>query len=245
MPRVAYRAYATAASMVRQNHFLFRQLFGFAPPPEMRGLLWDWTTILLRRALRGQLKPGGAFLDMGTGPIAVLGIYARQTLRSSRVCAVDHVPAVLQCARRAATFASADIEVVQSSLFSEVRGKFDLIAFNPPYIDETSGARLSILDSELAYQRSCGGADGMETLNRFLATAHEFLSPGGEILLGVNRFYVSEAAVRESVQRTGSLVKRTWMNHATRAAVFLLRPQTDDAASPDSRNGGQQDQAAR
>jgi release factor glutamine methyltransferase len=190
----------------------------------MRGQLWDWTTILLLRALREQLKPGGAFLDMGAGPVAVLGIYARQTLQSGRVCAVDYVPAVVQCARHTAALAHADIEVVQSSLFSEVRGEFDMIAFNAPYIDATSGTRLSVLDSELACQRWCGGADGMETISRFLATAHEFLTPGGEILLGVNRFYVLDAAVRECAQRTGSLVERTWMNRATRAAVFLLRP---------------------
>jgi methylase of polypeptide subunit release factors len=235
MPRLAMRIYAAVAGMVRRNHFLFRRLFGFGTPPEMRGQLWDWTTILLRRALGEQLRPGGAFLDMGTGPVAVLGIHARQTLRPGRVCAVDHVPAVLECARRTATLARVDIETVQSSLFSEVRGKFDIIAFNAPYIDETSGARLSLLDSKLAYQRWCGGAGGMETISHFLATAHEFLTPGGQILLGVNRFYVSDAAVRESAQRTGCLVERTWMNRATRAAVYLLRPAPSTASNLASR----------
>ena len=224
MPPLAMRLYSTAAGMVRRNHFVFRRLFGFAPPPEMRGQLWDWTTLLLRRALHERLKPGAVFLDMGTGPAAVLAIYARQSLGPGRVCAVDYVPAVLERARRTAAFARADIEVVPSSLFSEVRGEFDVIAFNAPYIDEASGARFSILDSDSAYQRWCGGADGMETIRRFLATAHEFLTPFGEILLGVNRFYVSDAAIRESAQQTGSLIERTWSNRATRAAVFLMRP---------------------
>jgi release factor glutamine methyltransferase len=60
----------------------------------------------------------------------------------------------------------------------EVKGKFDLIVFNPPYVPTE---KLETLDMQsIAWQ---GGKDGREVIDRFLAEVFNYLKPNGKILL--------------------------------------------------------------
>lgn len=72
---------------------------------------------------------------------------------------------------------SQNLEAVKSNLFSNAKGKFDLIIFNPPYLP---------LDSreDLESQRvTTGGKRGDEIILRFLKKAEEHLEDRGIILL--------------------------------------------------------------
>lgn len=228
MPHSLMRIYLYAVNMLRRNRMVFRMLFGYAPLPDIEGHLWDWTTLVLRRALRRHVRPGARFLDMGTGPAAVLGIYARNTLRAGQVCSADHIPEIVTSALRSADRAHADIAVCESSLFGSVAGAYDVIAFNAPYIDAGSGARLGLLNSDSARLRWCGGADGLETVDRFLETAHTSLAPGGLLLLGVNLFYVPHPAIEEKAKQYQWDIVHVIRNRWTKAAVYALRER--DAA---------------
>jgi release factor glutamine methyltransferase len=66
---------------------------------------------------------------------------------------------------------------INSDLFEKIRGKFDLIIFNPPYLPEDSREPE---DSKLV---TTGGKKGDEIINRFLKQAKNYLEKNGEIFL--------------------------------------------------------------
>lgn len=66
---------------------------------------------------------------------------------------------------------------VESNLFDNIKDKFDLIVFNPPYlprdIREPVSSRLS----------TTGGKKGNEVINRFIKQSKDFLNENGKIFL--------------------------------------------------------------
>ena len=66
---------------------------------------------------------------------------------------------------------------IESDLFKNLKGRFDLIIFNPPYLplDEREPE-----DSRLA---TTGGEKGSEVINKFLKQAKRNLATGGKIFL--------------------------------------------------------------
>ncbi len=67
----------------------------------------------------------------------------------------------------------------KSNIFSAVRGKFDCILFNPPYLPTTKSEKLSS-QLNLAYD---GGKSGRRILNQFLTTFERHLKPKGQVFL--------------------------------------------------------------
>ncbi len=68
-------------------------------------------------------------------------------------------------------------DCVESDLFKNVNGKFDLIVFNPPYLPEEKDEPV---DSMIA---TTGGKNGSEIINQFLKHAKDRLVAGGKIFL--------------------------------------------------------------
>ncbi len=113
----------------------------------------------------------GRALDVGTGS----GIQAKAAMeRTSDVLAVDIDPEAVKYARKLG------IQAVVSDLFMNVKGTFDVIIFNPPYLPEEAGE-----DNDLRRQIS-GGKEGNELLMRFLKEAKNHLEEHGIILLVVS-----------------------------------------------------------
>jgi release factor glutamine methyltransferase len=98
----------------------------------------------------------------------------------AEVWAVDVNPAAVECTRRAAAANHIPVQVGISDLFSEVRGRFDLIVFNPPYLKEDEHP-LNAIDRSWA-----GGRTGTEVLGRFLREAPDHLAPDARILVVVS-----------------------------------------------------------
>jgi release factor glutamine methyltransferase len=224
LPNVLYRPYARAARVMRANTAVYRLLFGHWPA-RVHGQLWDWTTLALASALRRHAQPGASLLDMGTGSTGVLAVYAKHRLGSGRVCGVDHLPELLLSAAATAARCGAAVEFVCSTLFSAVRGRFDVIAFNAPYLPVDQGWRLGSLREAADERRWSGGATGLETIERFLWEAPDHLTPSGCILLGLNHFYLAPETVRGAIVNAG-LAELTVVQHRfTQACAYVLRPQ--------------------
>jgi release factor glutamine methyltransferase len=110
----------------------------------------------------------GDVLDLGTGS----GILAEEVLKYSKnVLAVDINPESVDYCRKKG------INAIQSDLFESVKGRFDLIIFNPPYLPEYEG------EDEESKLVTTGGKEGYEITERFLRDAKNFLNKGGKILL--------------------------------------------------------------
>lgn len=114
---------------------------------------------------------GDSVLDVGTGS----GIIALASAEKvSNVLGVDVNPEPVACARENARrngIRNAEFQV--SDLFENVSGKFDLIAFNSPYLP-TEGKKEPALD---------GGASGRRLIEAFLREAGDFLNEEGIIQL--------------------------------------------------------------
>ena len=111
-------------------------------------------------------------LDMCTGS----GILAKKALNSGAisVTAVDINKTALDSIK------DNRIKKIRSSLFQKVKGKFDLILCNPPYLQED---KYEDEESKLA---TTGGEDGDELILKFLNQVKKHLEKDGIILLLVS-----------------------------------------------------------
>ena len=109
-------------------------------------------------------------LDMGTGS----GIQAEtcKNLRFNNILAADIDSSSLEYVK-----SKLKIKTIKSNLFSKIKGKFDLILFNPPYLPE---------DKHDKQKDTSGGKKGDETIIRFLNQAKSHLTKDGNILLLVS-----------------------------------------------------------
>ena len=91
-----------------------------------------WEHNLLAKTVLREVKETDSVLDMGTGS-GVQAILAAS--KSSNVTAVDVNPFAAECAKANAKLnkLSSRITVKESDLFENVKGKFDLIVFDPPF----------------------------------------------------------------------------------------------------------------
>ncbi|MDO9323847.1 MAG: class I SAM-dependent methyltransferase, partial [Methanoregula sp.] len=126
-------------------------------------------TYLLLDAAKKELKPGERVLEIGTGS----GFISRELAKVSNVVATDINPHAALCAR------SSGVDVVRNNLFAGIRGTFDLILFNPPYLPTQPEERI---DDWLEYALD-GGETGRMVIERFAADAGRVLAPDGRILL--------------------------------------------------------------
>jgi len=129
-------------------------------------------SVLLLEAARSEVRPDDLVLEVGTGS----GLIAAELSRIATVVATDISPHAVFCAR------DAGADVVRTDLFAGMRGPFDLIVFNPPYLPTRPEERL---DDWLEHALD-GGKDGRAVIGRFAAGVGSVLAPGGRILLLVS-----------------------------------------------------------
>lgn len=126
-------------------------------------------SILLEKWVRQYAN--GKVLDVGTGS-GIQAIAATNNPNVKDVLAIDIQKGVIEYCKK--NIKSRKIKFLHSDLFEKVKGKFDTIIFNPPYLPQM----LEIIDIEIE-----GGKKGYEIIEKFLNQANEFLNPEGVILM--------------------------------------------------------------
>ena len=138
-------------------------------------------SFLLQKFVKEYTK--GKVLDIGSGS----GILAETALKKTKeVLAVDIDEKAVNGLRKKG------INAVKSDLFENVKGKFDLIIFNPPYLPEEG------IEDKAIY----GGKKGYEILERFFKDAKKFLNENGKILI-VFSSLTNKRKVDESIKENG------------------------------------------
>ena len=221
--RLLYPPYVSIAQRVRSNRLLTRCLFKARLPKGLKAT-WDFTTLVLRHALLQRRPVGTRALEVGVGQAALLPIYLARKL-GVKADGVDVVADRVQSSRQVARYNSIALYIWQSDLFENVRDKYDLIFFNAAYIPTRFGQLQDItgrgqLDDARAWD---GGPNGTDTITRFLAQSPHFLTFGGEILLGVNNFYVSDARISQIVQTSALVLVDRITVLLSPSTVYVLR----------------------
>ncbi len=123
-------------------------------------------------------------LCTGTGCIA-LALAAR--FPRGRVTAVDISQDALCLASENArrTKLQERVQFLQSDLFENVMGTFDLIVSNPPYIASGDLAHLSAEVKQEPQLALDGGADGLDIIRRIAAVAADYLNPHGTLAMEI------------------------------------------------------------
>jgi ribosomal protein L3 glutamine methyltransferase len=158
---------------------------------------------LRRRALR--------VLDLCTGS-GCLAIIAAQAFSAARVDASDLSAAALAVAKRnvAGHGLRARIRLVKSDLFASLRGPYDVIVTNPPYVPTRSMRKLP---AEYRYEPGLAlgaGRDGLDVVKRILRDAGSHLAPRGLLVCEVGE-------ARRALEKASRL-PFTWAGES----VFLL-----------------------
>lgn len=159
------------------------------------------TEILVETAL-GFLRPEHRVLDMCTGSgCIILSLAAMGNLKSGT--GADISPGALQvAARNRDRHQLRQIELVQSDLFKNIHGTYDMIVSNPPYIPtaevDTLMREVREHEPNLALD---GSPDGLAFYRRIAVEAGSHLAPGGMLLLEIG--WNQAEAVRELLKRAG------------------------------------------
>ena len=134
-------------------------------------------------------EEGNSVLDLCTGSGALaIAIYKEleKCNRKVKMTAVDISADALELAKENAAENEADILFIQSDLFSRIRGRFDIIISNPPYIPtadiDTLQREVKDYEPHLALD---GGADGLDIYRRIAAEASKYLNRGGMLIMEV------------------------------------------------------------
>ncbi len=116
----------------------------------------------------------GRMLEIGCGSGIISHIIKKHV--ELDLLAVDINPRAVECAKRNG------INAVQSDLFENVEGKFNLIIFNPPYLPDNIGEP----DNPGMDRALYGGPTGRELILKFLKDAGEHLNEHGRILIVIS-----------------------------------------------------------
>ena len=179
----------------------------FVPRPE--------TELVVDRAM-DRLPNGGTVIDVGTGSGAIALSIADER-PDARVLATERFPEALEWARRNLASTGKDVEIIESDLLDDVpgdlRGRFDVIVSNPPYVPETDRSTLpsEVVDRE-PHGALFGGRNGLDIIERLATDVREWLKPGGWLVLEMGA--PQRDRIEELLERLGYADIRVGVDYA-------------------------------
>ena len=143
-------------------------------------------------------------LDLCTGS-GCIAIPLTKNIPECKIVASDISEAALDIARLNAEKNGVcdNIKFVQSDLFSNITGKFDIIASNPPYI---AGYEFKSLQKEVLMEPHIaldGGKDGLDFYRRIISEAARYLDRGGYLIIEIG--FGQKEAISKIIKDYGEL----------------------------------------
>ena len=161
------------------------EFYGYQIKVDERVLIPRPETELLAEMAIKTIEDGDKVLDLCTGS-GCIAIALRREVKDKEitVTAADVSADALELAKENAKSNFADIKFIESDLFTKVRGKFNLIVCNPPYIkrSDLAGLQSEVKDHEPVLALD-GGEDGLDFYRRLAAEAPKHLVRGGTLLM--------------------------------------------------------------
>ena len=157
------------------------------------------TELLVERAIQSAAHLDHPLIvDVGCGS-GIIGISLAAALPQARVMALDLSHSALAVARRNAIRHKVELDLLQSNLLQPLKGPFDLICANLPYIPTKTLDNLNVTrwEPRLALD---GGSTGLVIIRRLLTQAQSRLAPAGILLLEI------EATLGQKARRMAEIV---------------------------------------
>ena len=159
--------------------------YGYKIKVDGRVLIPRPETELLAEMAVKSVEEGDKVLDLCTGS-GCIAIAVRKEVKDKEisVVAADISAGALEVAAQNAKDNAAEIKFIESDLFSNIRGKFNLIVCNPPYVrrSDIAGLAKEVKDHE-PLSALDGGEDGLDFYRRLAAEAPKHLVRGGTLLM--------------------------------------------------------------
>lgn len=133
------------------------------------------------------VEEGDKVLDMCTGSGCLAIAIAKGCAgKNVSVTAADVSDAALMLAKENANYNSAVVHFIQTDLFENIRGRFNVIVCNPPYIrtEEITSLDREVKDFEPRIALD-GGADGLDFYRRLAKEVNRYVARGGMLILEV------------------------------------------------------------
>lgn len=147
------------------------------PRPDTETLVLEAEKIINGRALK--------LIDVCTGS-GCIAIALKKRNQKCEVTATDISPDCLKIAKENAAFNNTDINFLQADLTNNIKGKFDILTCNPPYIPTKE---ISLLEKEISYEPISaldGGEDGLQYYRRLSLSITDVLSEDGFAIIEVD-----------------------------------------------------------
>ncbi|WP_298447288.1 50S ribosomal protein L3 N(5)-glutamine methyltransferase [uncultured Marinobacter sp.] len=137
-------------------------------------------------------KPVERILDLCTGS-GCIGIGAAMVFEDAAVDLSDISSDALAVAESNIEFHELQgrVRTVQSDVFANISGQYDIIVSNPPYVDAED---MGDMPDEFHHEPVLGlaaGDDGLDIAHRIIAGAAEHLTPGGLLIVEVGNSWVA------------------------------------------------------
>lgn len=126
------------------------------------------------------LNHKGSVLDLCTGSGCIL--ISLLKLSENRGVGVDICPKALEVARKNAAIHKVG-KFLQGDLFEPVRGKFDIMVSNPPYIPTETIFTLDESVKKEPFKALDGGSDGLEFYRKLAEKSAFYLNEKGKVFL--------------------------------------------------------------
>lgn len=130
-------------------------------------------------------------MDMGTGSGIQVETLIEKGVRRENILAIDIDKSAVEKVRK-------KVRTIQSDLFKNVEGSFDLIVFNPPYLPSSE------YDNGID---TTGGEKGDEVLTRFIKNLGDYLKKNGEALILLSSL-TPRYNINKTIERKGFKKKK-------------------------------------
>ncbi|MCM1119838.1 MAG: peptide chain release factor N(5)-glutamine methyltransferase [bacterium] len=145
------------------------------------------TEILVEEVLR-ELMDGMRILDLctGSGCILISLLHYSNGCEGVGIDISSDALAVARCNAAALLGADSRYNLLESDLFAQVEGRYDIIVSNPPYIchSEIENLMPEVRDHEPMLALD-GGEDGLDYYRRIVAESPAYLNGGGRLYLEI------------------------------------------------------------